>query len=138
MESSYAFDTHAYVKELMAVGFTEQQAEIQTKKFNDLIEDKLATKKDLLDHDQTMKTMEVGLRRDMKEIEERLRRDMKAMEAAIRHDMKEMEASIRHDMKEMELRIMAEMGSFKVEILKWVAGMLLAQSAVIASLVKLL
>lgn len=41
------FDTHAYVKELQAVGFTEEQAEVQANTLKTLIESELATKRDL-------------------------------------------------------------------------------------------
>lgn len=81
------FDTHAYVKRLRAVGFTEDQAEAQAETLAEIVEDKLATKADL-------KELELNLRRDMAEL--------------------------------------------KVDIIKWVAGMLVAQAAVIAALVKLL
>jgi hypothetical protein len=46
-----AFDTHAYVKTLKSVGFTEQQAEVQaelnSKILSELVTEKLATKDDI-------------------------------------------------------------------------------------------
>ncbi len=75
-----AFDTLEYSEKLQAVGFTSKQAKVQSEAIKNLIEDNLATKRDL---------------------------------------------------KEMELRI-------KSDIIKWVAGMLLAQAAIVATLVKLL
>jgi hypothetical protein len=41
------FDTHAFVKELEKAGFSEQQAEVLANKQAELIENRLATKKDL-------------------------------------------------------------------------------------------
>lgn len=55
--TSIALDTHAFVKRLKTVGFTEEQA--------CLIEDKLATKNDLIE-------LELNLLRDMKELEYRI------------------------------------------------------------------
>ena len=46
--STLAFDTHAYIKKLEAVGVTEAQAEVQAQALTDLINDRLATKDDLL------------------------------------------------------------------------------------------
>jgi len=63
------FDTHAYVKKLKAVGFTEEQAEVQTEVVSVLIDEQLATKQDL-------KTLEAGLKQDMKELEIRLKHDL--------------------------------------------------------------
>jgi hypothetical protein len=43
------FDTLAYAKKLQGVGFTAQQAEIQAETLKEIIEDNLATKRDLED-----------------------------------------------------------------------------------------
>lgn len=59
------FDTHEYVKELIAAGFSEIQAETIARTQVRLIEAHLATKRDLKD-------LEVGLKRDLRELENRL------------------------------------------------------------------
>ncbi len=41
------FDTHAYVKKLKAVGFSEEQAEVQAETIAELVNEQLATKRDL-------------------------------------------------------------------------------------------
>ncbi|MBF0435025.1 MAG: DUF1640 domain-containing protein [Magnetococcales bacterium] len=60
-----AFDTLAYAKKLKSVGFTEAQAEVQAEAMAELIEERLATKRDLKD-------LEDNLRRDVKEMEYRI------------------------------------------------------------------
>lgn len=61
MGSSIAFDTLAYAKKLKQVGFTEEQAEVQAEALASLINDTLATKRDLteleirLKHDLTIR-----------------------------------------------------------------------------------
>ena len=45
--SVITFDTHAYVKKLRAVGFSEEQAEVQAETLSSLINNQLATKQDL-------------------------------------------------------------------------------------------
>ena len=45
--SVLVFDTHVYIKRLQSVGFTEQQAEVQAQMLSSLIEEQLATKRDL-------------------------------------------------------------------------------------------
>jgi len=101
MPDPIIFDTHAYVKELKAVGFTEEQAEVLSSRQARALEESLATKKDI----------------------ELLRRDVKELEFSLRRDISEM----KRDISEM-----------KSETIKWVAGMPLAQAALIAALVKLL
>jgi len=44
---SIPFDTHEFVKELLAAGFTQQQAETQVRVLARLVYDQLATKRDL-------------------------------------------------------------------------------------------
>ncbi len=57
--TTITFDTHSFV------GFTEEQAEVFASEQAQLIEDKLATKTDLLE-------LENNLRRDMREMEYRI------------------------------------------------------------------
>lgn len=45
--SAAIFDTHAYIKKMKAVGFTEEQAEVQAETVADLINERLVTKADL-------------------------------------------------------------------------------------------
>jgi hypothetical protein len=47
MMSVAIFDTHAYIKKMKAVGFTEEQAEVQAETVADLINERLVTKVDL-------------------------------------------------------------------------------------------
>ena len=65
MASAIAFDTHAYVKKLTGVGFSEEQAEVQAETLASLIEDRLATRQDLFE-------VERALKRELKELELRL------------------------------------------------------------------
>ena len=80
MGQTIAFDTHAYVKKLKAVGFTEEQAETLASTQAELIDERLATKHGL-------KELETALRRDMKEMETNLKRDIKEMEMRLKHDL---------------------------------------------------
>ncbi len=47
MMSTIAFDTLAYAKKLKEAGFTDQQAEIQAEAMAELVNEQLATKRDL-------------------------------------------------------------------------------------------
>ena len=44
----------------------------------------------------------------------------------------------KQDLKELELAMRRDLAAAKSEIIKWVAGMLVAQAAIVATLVKLL
>ena len=45
---------------------------------------------------------------------------------------------LRRDMRESELRLEAKISDIKYDLVKWIAGMLLAQAGLVAALVKLL
>jgi hypothetical protein len=47
MRHSIPFDTHTYVKKLTASGVPEAQAEVHAQALADLVNDELATKRDL-------------------------------------------------------------------------------------------
>ena len=59
--TSLAFDTLQYSKKLREAGFTEQQAEVQAEAIKEIIEDNLATKKDLME-------VKTELKRDIAEM----------------------------------------------------------------------
>ncbi|MEO5328556.1 MAG: CCDC90 family protein [Magnetococcus sp. THC-1_WYH] len=59
------FDTLAYAKRLRSAGVPEAQAEVHAEAMSELIEERLATKRDL--HE-----LEANLKRDMREMELRL------------------------------------------------------------------
>ncbi|MBF0180728.1 MAG: DUF1640 domain-containing protein [Magnetococcales bacterium] len=49
MNHAIAFDTLASMKRLKAAGFTEEQAETQTRIIAELVDDRPATKQDIMD-----------------------------------------------------------------------------------------
>jgi len=75
MPQTLVFDTLAYAKKLKAVGFTEDQAEVQAETLAELLDEQLTTKKDL-------KELEIALKRDIKELELRLTVRLGVMMAA--------------------------------------------------------
>ena len=65
MSTTLAFDTLAYAKKLERAGVPAAQAEVQAEALAEIIEERLATKRDLKD-------LEGVLVRDLKELEMRL------------------------------------------------------------------
>ena len=59
------FDTLAYAKKLRAVGVPDEVAEVQAEALAEIVEERLATKRDL-------KELEEATKRDLKGVEERL------------------------------------------------------------------
>ncbi len=80
MQTVIAFDTHSLVKRLKSVGFTEEQSEVFAEEQARIIDERLATKQDIVALQRDMKALEVNLKRDMKESETSLKRDIKELE----------------------------------------------------------
>ena len=77
------FDTLKYSKRLVEAGFTPTQAEVLAEEQAGLIDDKLATKRDL-------KELEVASKHDIVEV----RHDMKKLGGALKHDIAETKVDI--------------------------------------------
>ncbi len=65
MTKAIAFDTLAYAKKLKKAGVPEAQAEVHAEAFAEIIDERIATKQDILE-----------LKRDLKELEMRLKHDL--------------------------------------------------------------
>ncbi|MGC9045945.1 MAG: LA_3696 family protein [Thermodesulfovibrio sp.] len=79
---------------------------------------------------------DLATRRDIKEIEARIR-EVEARIREVEARIKEVEARIKEveaRIKEVEANMEVKLARFKVEIIKWVAGFLIAQTAILAGI----
>jgi predicted phage-related endonuclease len=118
-----AFDTLTYSKKLQQAGFTATQAEAQAEALRDVVEENLATKRDI----------------------ELVRRDVTELETSLRHDIAELETSLRRDMKELEVRltqqielVRRDMEVIRRDIVIWLGGLIIASTTALGILMKLL
>jgi uncharacterized protein YlxW (UPF0749 family) len=107
--SAIAFDTLAYAKKLKLAGVPEAQAEVQAEAMAELVEERLATK------------------RDLKELEERLTNRIQSMEERLNSKMQSMEERLNSKMQELEYKMTMRLGS-----------MMVVAVGLVATLVKLL
>jgi len=61
-----------------------------------------------------------------------------AVSRAFKEASGEAELATKQDLRELELRLEAKIDDIKLDLVKWIAGMLLAQAGLVAALVKLL
>ncbi len=99
MSEAIAFDTHRFVKNLTASGFTEAQAEALAHEQVHLLDANLATKSDL---------------------------------AAVRADL----AAVRAGLEVSIETVKAEVHSVKADILKWMITAMMAQTALVVTLIR--
>ncbi|MBF0111050.1 MAG: hypothetical protein HQL76_17940 [Magnetococcales bacterium] len=123
MTHAIAFDTYTYVKKLRDAGVDERQAAIQAEALVALIEERLATKRDLA---QT----EAVLRRDIKELDVKIesvraesKRDIESVRSDLKRDIKELDTKVEVRIKELEQRMVIKLGSLMVVAVGVVAAM---------------
>ncbi len=61
-----------------------------------------------------------------------------AFSEAFKDAQSDAELATKYDLKELELRLEAKINEVKYDMIKWIAGMLIAQAVLVAALVKLL
>ena len=110
------FDTFDYAKKLQRAGLTEEQASVHVEALRTLVEHDLATKQDI-----------DNVQRDVAELRKETQPGIESLPK--KTDVK---------LAELNVSLVKEIAIAKAETIKWVAGMLVAQGAVVATLVKLL
>ena len=128
------FDTFDYAKKLQRAGLTEEQASVHVEALRTLIEHDLATKQDI-----------ANVQRDIAEVYkeiENLRKETQTQqgdsEGIPQRDSARIDKETDVKLAELNVSLVKEIATAKAETIKWVAGMLVAQGAVVATLVKLL
>ena len=119
-----AFDTHAYVKRLKLVGFTDAQAEaqseLQSEVLSSLVTEKLVTKEDLLHSTAELK------------------QEITALSAETKHEIAALSAETKHEIAALSAETKHEISHIKIDLIKWVIGIAFAQTALIFSVLKFL
>ena len=92
--SNLAFDTHKFVKDLTANGMPDKQAEVLADHYASLLNDRLATKDDL-----------VALRKELKGDINSLRSELKGDISGLRSELKGDISGLRKDMISLEERL---------------------------------
>jgi hypothetical protein len=117
-------DTLRIYERLKKANAGEELAKEVAELFRETAEERLASKNDL-------KNTEAALKTDVKNTELRLQNDLEKTKIEFKNELKQTEFRIKSELE-------AKIAQSKAEIIKWVAGLLLAQTGVIAALVKLL
>ncbi|MDL1963904.1 MAG: CCDC90 family protein [Deltaproteobacteria bacterium] len=115
-----AIDTLNIYRRLKSTGFTEESAREITEIFRETVEENLASKNDL-------KITESNLTKHIESIRSELKKDIEQLRSELKKDIESVRSELKKDIAES-----------KADTIKWVAGMLVAQAALIATLVKLL
>ena len=126
---------------IIAEGFAELEvrypdlANVSTK--DELKNSELRLTKEIKELDVKIKDLDVKLTKEIKEVEAKLTKEIKELDAKIKDldvkltkEIKELDVKI----KELDVKLTTEIKDSKVEIIKWVSGMLFVQVVAIAGL----
>ena len=133
MGEAVPIDTLTYAKRLIQAGMPQQQAEVQAQVFREVIESNLATKRDIAEVKADIERVKADIERVKADIE-RVKADIEKVRAELKADIERVKADIAKVKAELELKIERT----KAELIKWIMGMLIAQSAVIVGLMQIL
>lgn len=155
MSIATSFDTHQFIKQMMATGFTEEQAEIQVRLLFTILDNQLSTKADMA----TMDLNVLELKRDIREIDARiqeinariqelnvriqeidakvevtkaeLQKDLESLRMTLQKEMESLKVVLQLEFQRDIASVKRDIESAKVESIKWTAGMFAAQTALI-------
>ena len=132
------FDTFDYAKKLQRAGLTEEQASVHVEALRTLVEHDLATKQDIANVQRDI----AELRKETQQNIESLRKETQQSIESLRKETQQGIESLRKEtdvkLAELNVSLVKEIVTAKADTIKWVDGMLVAQGAVVATLVKLL
>ncbi|MBF0160966.1 MAG: DUF1640 domain-containing protein [Magnetococcales bacterium] len=128
VDVAFAFDTHKFIKQMVATGFTEEQAEVQVRLLSEILHTQLSTKadvakvdlhvlelkRDIAAIDAKVETVKTELQRDIAAMGvqvETVRTELKRDVAAMGVQVETVRTELKRDMKEMELRMVIKMGA---------------------------
>ena len=119
MTEAIAFDTHRFVKNLTAGGFTEKQAETLADEQVHLLNANPATKADI----QAVKA-------DIQAV----KADIQAVKADLQVEIQTVKADLQVGMQTVKADLQVEIQTVKADLLKWMVTAMTAQTGVILGL----
>ncbi len=136
MSAAIAFDTHRFVKNLTASGFTEAQAEALADEQAHLLDSHLATKGDI----PAVKADILATNSDVREVKAEIREvkaEIREVKAEIREVKSELELKIevvRSDLEVKIERVSGEVQKARVGLSRWMLTGWVTQSGLLATL----
>ena len=136
------FDTLAYAKEMEAAGFTREQADAFATAQGKILKDafaatELATRSDVRDVRDELKGDIQDVRTEIQDVRNELKTEIQNVRTEIRDVRDELKTEIQ-DVRNEVLRLENRMEANKHEVLKWVIGTMVAQTALIVAVIAFL
>lgn len=127
MDDGIVFDTHRFIKRLVDTGMDERTAEVLADEQVNLLNGNLATKYDLAEVDARLQTK-------IAELDIRLQTKMTELDSRLQTKMAEVEARL----TEVNLLTRQSIAELETRLLKWMVGLLIAQTGIVVTLNKII
>ena len=124
-------DTLNIYNRLKSTGLSEESAKAIAEIFREAIEENLANKNDL-------KTTETNLKKYIESVRGELEKYIESVRGELEIKIESLRTELKKDIEVLRTEVKTEIAESKTGTIKWVAGMLVAQAALIATLVKFL
>ena len=136
------FDTLAYATEMEAAGFTREQADAFATAQGKILKDafaatELATRSDVRDVRDELKGDIQNVRTEIRDVRDELKTEIQDVRTEIQDVRNELKTEIQ-DVRNEVLRLENRMEANKHEVLKWVIGTMVAQTALIVAVIAFL
>ncbi|HLC14854.1 MAG TPA: hypothetical protein VJL89_01330 [Thermodesulfovibrionia bacterium] len=123
-------DTLQVYERLRKADLHESAAKEIAEIFQEVVEGHLATKLDL---EQT----ESRLKAEIEQTESRLKAEIEKLRIELQWEIEKLRTETKADIEKCKFELKGEIEKSKSEIIKWMVGMLMAQTALLATLAKL-
>ena len=125
MDEAIAFDTHRFVKNLTASGFTEAQAEALADEQAHLLNSNLATRTGL-----------AAVKSDLEVRMEQVRADLEVRMEQLRTDLEAKIEQVRAEVQTVKSDLEVKIEQVRADILKWMITAMTAQTALLVTLIR--
>ncbi len=126
-QAAIPFDTHRFVRNLVASGFTEKQAEALADEQINLLNSNLATKADI-------ETLRMSTESSMEALRLSTESSVETLRLSTESSVETLRLSTESSMEALRLSTEAKIERAKFETLKWLFSAIIAQSALIIGL----
>ena len=126
-----SIDTLNIYSRLKASGLSEETAKEIAEVFRETVEENLANKNDL-------RATESNLTKYIESVRSELKKDIESVRSELKKDIESLRTELKKDIEILRIELKKDIAESKANTVRWVAGMLIAQAALIAALVKLL
>ncbi|MBF0162410.1 MAG: apolipoprotein A1/A4/E family protein [Magnetococcales bacterium] len=109
---AFAFDTHKFIKQMVATGFTEEQAEVQVRLLSEILHAQLSTKADVA----TVDLHVLELKRDIETTRAELKRDIETSQVKLTQDIEAIRAKLTQDIETSQVKLAQDIEAIRAKL----------------------